>query len=488
MKKSNIIILHTDQHRKDCIGCYGNTQVNTPNINSIANDGIIYNNSYCSYPVCTPSRYSLLTGLHVNQHLGRSNHSTIPSGLDTIPSVLKENGYKTTAIGKMHFTPTYLDLGFDKMILSEQDGPGRLDDDYHSYLKDNNLVDSFDMIDQRSDCREYADDKYWDSYGTGTSDLPYEHHSTTWIGNNVVNEISNWDENDSNMMMVGFIKPHHPFDPPAPYDTMYDPAKLDPLEGWMDVKPEDDTVDQPYFHNEKDMDMQVYKNVLAKYYGCITAIDDQIGRILKTLKDKGLYDDTMIVFTSDHGEYMGYHHMILKGRRMYEPLMQVPLIIKYPNCDHKADSINNNLVENVDVSATILDYLGLDPIPFSTGNSLTTQPNREYAIAQDFYSTYMIRDNRYKLVVSDLEHHNCLYDLDKDKHETINRFHDDDYMEIKERLETELYKWLAFKSIAPTHTDEKAHTIGNRNCTPPEEMNRCDMDNYLKDNLKKNIF
>ena len=142
MTKPNILIIMADQHRADCLGAYGNPDIQTPHIDSLATDGARYPNSFCPFPVCTPSRYSFLSGLYVGQHLGGSNHCTLPAGLPTFPRVLRENGYRTKAVGKMHFTPTYLDVGFEEMWLAEQNGPGRYDDDYHRWLMAEGLSDA----------------------------------------------------------------------------------------------------------------------------------------------------------------------------------------------------------------------------------------------------------------------------------------------------------------------------------------------------------
>src|SRR6056297_1648947 len=133
--KPNFLIILSDEHRKDCIGAYGNKDIKTPHLDSIAADGVVYENCFCTLPVCTPSRYSFLTGLYVHQHMGWSNHSSLPPKIPKFPAELKKAGYKTKAVGKMHFTPTYQDVGFEEMELAEQVGPGRLDDDYHRYLR-----------------------------------------------------------------------------------------------------------------------------------------------------------------------------------------------------------------------------------------------------------------------------------------------------------------------------------------------------------------
>lgn len=147
----NILLIHADQHRMDCIGAYGNPDVQTPNLDQLAKDGVLYHNAYCTLPVCTPSRYSLLTGQHVQEHQGWTNRSTLNPDIETLPDLLKKAGYRTKAIGKMHFTPTYLDVGFEELTLAEQDGGGRWDDDYHRDLMDNSLVDAIDLEDQRQE-------------------------------------------------------------------------------------------------------------------------------------------------------------------------------------------------------------------------------------------------------------------------------------------------------------------------------------------------
>ncbi|HEX2949149.1 MAG TPA: sulfatase-like hydrolase/transferase [Armatimonadota bacterium] len=184
--RPNILIIHADQHRWDCLGCAGNADVRTPHIDALARDGIRYAEHFCPFPVCTPSRYSFLTGLSPHQHTGVSNHCTIPEDTDTFPKVLRQAGYRTQAVGKMHCTPTYLDVGFDTMVLAEQDGPGRYDDDYHRYLREQGLVDALDLWDQVAEYRQQAPREYQEAYATWPSNLGDDHYSTTRIGNRAV--------------------------------------------------------------------------------------------------------------------------------------------------------------------------------------------------------------------------------------------------------------------------------------------------------------
>ena len=277
-KRPHVLVIHVDQHRLECLGAYGNREIKTPNIDSLAAGGVRYENSFCPYPVCTPSRYSLLSGLPVHEHRGSTNYCTLHPDIATFPRLLRANGYKTKAVGKMHFTPTYLDVGFDDLELSEQDGPGRWDDDYHRYLMQHGLVDLNDIEDQRREYREKARAEYRPSFGALVSNLPDEHHSTTWIGNRAVETLETWDETKPQLLMAGFIKPHHPFDPPAPWHEMYRPEELSLFPGWTDeCLPRDYTYSKGYFDSAT-LTESALRRVTAYYYATISQIDHHVGR------------------------------------------------------------------------------------------------------------------------------------------------------------------------------------------------------------------
>ncbi len=144
--------MRTDEQRIDNLGARGNRDIRTPHIDALAADSVGYPNSFCPSPVCTPSRYSLLSGRYVREHQESTNRSTLAPEIATFPRALRAARYKTTAVGKMHFTPTYLDVGFDEMVLAEQDGDARWDNDYHRDLMHPGLVGCNDLEDQR---REY---------------------------------------------------------------------------------------------------------------------------------------------------------------------------------------------------------------------------------------------------------------------------------------------------------------------------------------------
>jgi arylsulfatase len=457
--RPNILIIHADQHRADCLGCYGDPNVQTPHIDALAADGVLFRNTFCPYPVCTPSRYSLLTGLYARQHLGWSNHSTIPSGLPTLPRACQQAGYHTKAVGKMHFTPTYLDLGFDDMLLAEQHGPGRYDDDYHRWLMVEGLCDRVDLMDQVRDYRKDAPDVYWESVGAMVSDLDEKHHSTTWIGERALEEVQTW-ESGGNLLMVGFIKPHHPFDPPRRWADMYDPEELKLLPGWRDTCLPEDVAYNPGYFPHAELTEQKLRLAMARYYATISQIDDHVGKIIGAVKAAGLYEDTIIVYTSDHGDYMGFHHLLLKGNHMYDPLVRVPMIIKYP-ANRDAGAEVDALVSVVDTAPTLLSTAGLAVPATMKGLVLDAgTPGRDVVYTEDRHGqVYMARSRTHKLLLHQDSRHSQFFDLQHDPLEMENLFRNPAAAPQLNGLRERLHQWALHESVSPSGLDEEAPII-----------------------------
>jgi arylsulfatase A-like enzyme len=461
--RPNILLVHADQHRYDCLGAYGNPDVQTPNLDELARDGVRYAHSFCPYPVCTPSRYSLLNGQYVHQHLGWTNRSTMPQGIPTFPRVLREDGYRTKAVGKMHFTPTYLDVGFESMELAEQDGPGRFDDDYHRWLRDEGLVDAIDLMDQRREYRKEAPPAYWETLGAVTSDLDEAHHSTTWIADRAMETLETWD-GGGHLLMVGFIKPHHPFDPPAPWDQMYDPQALTLLPGWTEAPLDRDLQrSEGYFPHAEHTEAKV-RRAMAYYYATISQIDYHVGRMIDALRQRGLYDDTMIVYTSDHGEYLGFHHLVLKGNYMYDPLVKVPLIIKYPG-QVRAGEVSAALVNNLDVAPTLLHAASCEVPDAMHGLDLANPGAGRSRIFAEAWGgrEYMARTPTQKLLWSQHPGQSQFFDLQRDPLEMENRIDDPAYAQDIAALRDALLQWALFDARTQAHVNPDAPVIEGPN-------------------------
>ncbi|TWD84621.1 arylsulfatase A-like enzyme [Kribbella amoyensis] len=454
---TNVLVIQADQFRADCLGLAGNPDVRTPHLDQLARDGVHYRNAYAPFPVCTPSRYSLLSGLHVRQHGGWSNHCTLAPGIETFPRALRAAGYRTAAVGKMHFTPTYLDVGYDHLMLAEQHGPGRYDDDYHRDLAAAGLAPVTDLLDQEQEFRAKAPLTYWDSYGAGRSNLPVEWHSTTWIGEQARKVLESWSDEGGQLLHVSFIKPHHPFDPPAGWDDTYDPEALTPLPGWTDSIPAADLPHQREYFDYEPLDLPRLRQVMAHYYATIAHLDEEIGSLLDLLRERRLYDDTLIVFTSDHGEYLGFHHLLLKDGPMYDPVVKVPFLIKFPG-QGRAGETSDALVSLIDIAPTVLSACELEPATPLPGVDLgEPAAGHEYVFAEDrrHGSAGMARTDRYKLLWSDVAGQ-ALFDLGADPYELTNLAGDPAHADVLQRIRAAAAHWALYEATPPTYLDPAA--------------------------------
>jgi arylsulfatase A-like enzyme len=420
----------------------------------------------------------LLSGLWVHEHLGANNRCTLPPGTDTFPALLRQAGYRTKAVGKMHFTPTYLDLGFQELELAEQDGPGRFDDDYHRHLQSLDLIDALDLQDQRSEYRSKAPAEYWDTFGAQRSNLPEEHHSTTWIADRAMRALESWTPS-GNLLMIGFIKPHHPFDPPAPWDTRHDPANTSLLPGWLDAPlPRDIETNAGYFPHVK-LTAAAMKRVTALYYASISQIDFHVGRMVRLLKEKGLYDNTLVVFTSDHGDYMGFHHLLLKSNLMYDPVVKVPLIIKYPG-GARSGTTNAALVSNVDLAPTILRQAGCRTGKNMRGLDLSQRTERPIVFAESG-NQLMARTLSHKLIIRTGKKEPLFFDLQNDPQEIVDQFGNVRYRAEIDRLTKAITSWRGFTNPSnKPYVDENAPVINQPNVPRRDDNHRQEMIDYFQ--------
>lgn len=479
----HILVIHTDQHRWDCLGSYGNPDIKTPHLDAMAAGAVRFANSFCAFPVCTPSRYSLLCGLPVHEHRGWNNRSTLAGDIPTFPSVLRHAGYATKAVGKMHFTPTYLDVGFDELELAEQDGPGRWDDDYHRDLRRLGLVDANDLEDQVAEYRKEARGAYWKSFGALPSNLDEANHGTTWIAGRAIASLEGWQASKPALLMVGFIKPHHPFDPPQPWARMYNPETLRLLPGWTPENlARDMALNEGYFPNA-DLTEPALRHCMALYYASISQIDHHIGRMVEVLKAKGLFDDALVVFTSDHGEFMGFHHMLLKGNHMYDALARVPLLIKFPR--QAAGSVNDALVSTIDLAPTILKTAGLSVPGSMRGIDLSEPKARREILFCETRQHVMARTRTRKLLYDlNAPDRSLFFNLQSDPQELTDLYHDAAYGAEIESLVRAVRAW---RPAAPTqpYVNDHERQINRPNVPPPGGAHREGISDWYLQQMKR---
>ena len=424
----NALIITVDQLRFDCLGFAGNRHIQTPNLDLLAASGVAFPNAYTPAPICVPARQSILTGTYPTAHGARTNRSALPESHDTLFRHLQLAGASTAAVGKMHFWPVYADYGIDKLILAEQDGPGFKIDDYHAgYLRQRGLVDQVDLWDQQQEHRRRAPAEYWATFGAMRSNLPEDAYSTTWIADRTIDRLDAFEPDRRFVLWSSFIKPHHPFDPPAPFDQMYDPeaVPLPPRRDLWRTKPLLTRYGDPrigYF-DVREMSEAQLRYVVAHYYGLITHLDHHIGRILRALDERGLKDETLIVFFSDHGDYLGQFGLFLKHPNVpYDALARVPMIVAGPARWVDGGRHSEALVSTLDVLPTLLDAADIKPPQGVQGRSLLAElrgdsPSTQEAVFCEADDLRMVRTQRYKYIHAPSVERGELYDVVEDPYE-----------------------------------------------------------------------
>ena len=447
-KRPNVLVLLPDQQRPDSLGCYGNGAAITPNIDRLAASGATFNNCYVQNPLCCPSRYSLATGRYPHSHGVRANWYPPRPGELSFAHQLGRVGYRTAAIGKMHFTPWHDNFGFDGRIIAEAKFHGDCPDDYAQYLRRHGY-----RRDQLYDAKS-AD--YIQRLTSLTSALPQELHIDSFVGASVCEYLQRAE--DPFFVFASFLSPHNPYDPPKPYDHLFDRAELPPRNmaaGEVDRKPREayDYINTrlgwPFASDAISEGQRL--DMLRSYYGLNTLIDDWVGRIVETLKERNQYDDTVIVYSSDHGDLLGDHGLFYK-QCFYEQSVKVPLIVHWP-ARFKPRTVEKP-VELMDLYATICELAGADPGPGNQSSSLIPLldgvPERQSkdAVFSENYFGRMIRWKDYKMVYYPGKPYGELYDLAEDSREQCNLWDAMEGSPEKRALKDQLLEW-AFSSEDP---------------------------------------
>jgi arylsulfatase A-like enzyme len=490
-RRPNVVLITTDQQRYDSVGFNGSSFMHTPNMDRLGREGASFHKAYCPNTVCTPSRASIMTGLHLSRH-GAYNIGT--SALDHtifLSHILRDEGYRTHHIGKAHWyawqtdnpetrapdeegTPFQDFVGFHEAEISVgHAGPWGASGHYARWLEKKGI-----------DAKEYEVHPLFkgDHNGTADWDLPKEYHSGSWVADRAVHFLRNQQPDRPFYLNIGFQDPHHPHVLPADFTNRIDPETIPMPE--IDISQETNLVEHiPHFHrgtindtrfrgefgmagNQNTaweayfQDEQKARATRAYYYSMTQLMDEQLGAILTALDELGFSDNTIVIFTSDHGEMLGDHSIGQKGPLIYEGVTRVPLFIRYPH--GFAPCRVEECVSLVDLAPTILDFAGLEHPLRKDGDSLKDrlqlgQPllrngvRIEYKEEPDRIRFKCWVTPEWKLAVYLGENFGELYDLRNDPGEKHNLFNDPSSQEVKNRLLIELLNDM--ERSEPVYTD-----------------------------------
>lgn len=450
MPRPNILFIMTDDHAAHAMSCYGSRINQTPNLDRIAQGGMLFNNCFCTNSLCEPSRAAILTGTynHINEVTTIGAH--IDNRQENVAKILQRNGYQTAIVGKWHLGqgPAHWPTGFDYWNILQGQGP---------------------YFDPEMVCNGEK--------------VQYEGYTTDLITDLSLEWLKERDKEKPFFMMYHHKAPHRPWDPDDKHADMYEDIDI----------PTPDTFDDDYSNRaaaagaaqmtvaehltERDLKQPVpqgltpaeekhwkYQRYIKDYLRCVASVDDNVGRVLDYLDDEGIADDTLVIYTSDQGFFLGDHGWYDK-RFMYEESLRMPFIIRHPR-SIAPESVNNDIITNVDFAATFLDYAGIDQPdrfqghsfrPLLEGSTPENWPKIMYyrywmhLAHHHVYAHYGVRTHRYKLIyyyadalgqpgaIDESKPPEWeLFDLDEDPNELNNVYHDPAYADIAAELRGEL--------------------------------------------------
>jgi len=451
----NILWICSDQQRNDTLGCYGNTQTHTPNIDKLATNGVRFDHVYCQSPICTPSRSSFLTGRYPRTCRGRQNGADLPGSERLVTKLLAEAGYYCGLVGKLHLRACHADTCPDE--------EERLDDGYSEFNWSHSHADNWTSrkFHEWYEAKGYKHEKRLHPECEHVEiGPPAEFHQTTWCGELASDFISKNEASEQPWLYsVNFFDPHHSFNPPEAYLNRY-LDRLDEIElphyspGELENKPSYQTIDHHgaydgNFYSYASMTDKDHRFVKAAYWAMCDLIDDQVGRMMQALEASGQLDNTLVIFMSDHGEMMGDHGIYLKGPHFYEPAVKVPFIVSWPG--RIAPGVSDALVELFDIAPTLMEAAGLKPYEGMQAKSLwplLADGADRNVHRKDIYSEYynamvwydpsphvtMLRTETAKIAVDHTGNTGELYDLMSDPGEIKNLWDDPKHQNLKADL------------------------------------------------------
>lgn len=439
--RPNILFIMVDEMKWNVMSCAGHEIVKTPNLDRLAREGTRFATAFTVAPICTPSRYSFFTGRYAHVH-GSTDNSTPPREAQLLlPAILKHAGYETAISGKLHFLPDTIDYSFDDFWSYANEGSGKLPTWPQTVEKKHGPKSARRVID-----KPFPGDALGGDLGKLT--YPKEDSQTFWITDRAMEFLGKRDKAKPFFLFVSYLDPHSPSHLCEPYWQMFDAEKI-PLPA--SFKHDTSKALQSSSNRHEVNDPKIVKAMTAAYYAKVKMVDDNIGRLMKQLSKQGLAENTIIVFTADHGNMLGDLNRWFKGA-MYEGSTRIPLLLKAPTASPFAAQFNRgtvvtNIVENIDVMPTLCEIIGVPlPVQGIQGRSMTelvagkASDWKDRAFAER--NSRMIRTLQYKLIYEPRGAGAYeLYDLMKDPMETNNLALDPAHASIRKELATQLDAW-----------------------------------------------
>ncbi|TVY09458.1 sulfatase family protein [Paenibacillus cremeus] len=461
--KPNILVIMSDQFRHDAVECNGNPVIKTLNMNALAASGVNFSHSFTPNPVCVPARISFTTGCYAHKAAAgeKGNKGVIQPGFPKLGEELVKRGYETYSVGKLHYLPyrkpgeprtvhglQHVELAESGRILGKYDKLGQLEgvEDYHDYLK------------------TVGWGGYTRGHGLGNNDIypasspiPEEHYVDSWVANGAISYMKKHVQEQPDkpfFMWASFPKPHSVYDPPRPYDALYDPREMpDPVGdiGMIRERGLDLLYSEHINYIWDLLSPEAKKVIKAYYYGLISLQDKLIGNMLRFLDEQGLRDNTIVIFTSDHGDLMGDFGLYFK-RCFYNGSVKVPLMISWPG-HIPAGTTSDELVGLEDLMPTLMSLIG-EPLEQAVDGKdlspvlLEQKPVREYYVSQSETSgmkmSYMITNKTWRYMYHVYGGVEELYNEVEDPQELHNLAHSTDsgVQDLKEQMRVELLKWI----------------------------------------------
>ncbi len=424
--RPNILWICTDQQRWDTIRALGNEHIHTPNIDRLVARGVTFENAYCQSPICTPSRAGFMTGMYPSAVHGCMNgNDRWDDAAPLITKTLADAGYDCGLAGKFHLS------GAQGRV------EPRVDDGYRAFHWSHHPHDDWPEGHSYIDWLKSKGQDYKSTYEK-LGYIPSEFHQTTWCADRAI-EFMNEKRSKPWMFSLNCFDPHSPFDPPQEWLNHYPESEMPgPLFRETDLAAQERLKNVNFQNAARRPDEFNAKSYQAKYYAMIELIDHNVGRMLDALDDSGQTQNTVVMFTSDHGETLGDHGLLLKGCRFYESLVHVPLVISWPGQFKKALR-SSALVELTDLAPTLLELAGLSVPETMHGRPLTSllrgdtaaDRHREF-VRSEYYRALggvqsfgtMVRSERFKQVVYHGHGLGELFDLETDPSEFDNLWDD----------------------------------------------------------------